>query len=195
MTTAPPPPAAEPAPALPPLLFLDVDGPLIPFGASRDQLPEGYPTYRSPHAAPASADANPLLPRLDPALGPRLLALPCELVWATTWLHEANACVSPWLGLPRLPVVEWPDPSPESAAADTRAGVHWKTRALTRWAARRPFAWADDEIGAADRQWVAAHHPAPALLLHVDARLGLTEDDFGTLEEWLRDVGNGAARR
>lgn len=58
-----------------PLLFLDIDGPLIPFGGT------GYPTY------PLAGDTggNPLLDRLDPALGPRSAALPCELVWATTW--------------------------------------------------------------------------------------------------------------
>lgn len=71
-----------------PLLFLDVDGPLIPFGATREQYPEGYPTY-----SPQEAGANPLLARVNPALGPRLLALPCDLVWATTWESEANECL------------------------------------------------------------------------------------------------------
>ncbi|WP_329115411.1 hypothetical protein [Streptomyces sp. NBC_01465] len=55
--------------ALRPLLFVDVDGPLIPFGATRHQLPDGYPTY-----APES-DAHRLLSRLDPRLGTRLAAL------------------------------------------------------------------------------------------------------------------------
>ncbi|NJP44596.1 hypothetical protein [Actinacidiphila epipremni] len=46
-----------------PLLFLDVDGPLIPFGATREQLPDGYPTY-----VPQGAGANPLLARVDPGV-------------------------------------------------------------------------------------------------------------------------------
>jgi hypothetical protein len=58
------------------LLFLDVDGPLIPFGAP-DRA------YRLHDGPPVSAD-HPLLPRVDPALGPRLTGLGCELVWATT---------------------------------------------------------------------------------------------------------------
>ena len=167
--------------ALPPLLFLDVDGPLIPFGATSAQVPHGYPTYPL-DGMPPGAEANPLLARIDPALGPRLAALPCELVWATTWMADANACVAPRLGLPPLPVVDWPEPSEE----DGRARLHWNTRALSRWAAGRSFAWVDDEITDADRAWVAAHHDRPCLLHRVDARLGLTDADFAALSAWLR---------
>ncbi|MEU7554337.1 hypothetical protein AB0B01_18700 [Streptomyces sp. NPDC044571] len=118
-----------------PLLFLDVDGPLIPFGATRQQRPYGYPTY-------GEDSAHPLPARIDPSLGPLLAALPCALVWATTWR-----------------------------------------------AAGRPFAWIDDEITDADRWWVAAHHPGPALLHRVDPAFGLTDADFTVLAAWLREVG------
>ncbi|WP_439678927.1 HAD domain-containing protein [Embleya sp. MST-111070] len=166
-----------------PLLFLDVDGPLIPFGASAEQYPDGYPTYRFvPHVP--DAFANPLLARVDPAHGARLAALGCDVVWATTWMHEANECVSPRLGLPRLPVVVWPEPAAVDAHAD-RAGLHWKTRALVAWAAGRPFVWVDDEIGDGDRAWVEAHHPAPALLHRVDAVHGLTAADYAALGAWV----------
>ncbi|KOX20258.1 hypothetical protein ADK67_30380 [Saccharothrix sp. NRRL B-16348] len=154
------------------MLFLDVDGPLIPFGAAR------YPTFGT------SAVDNPLLTRVDPAHGPRLAALPCEVVWATTWMTEANDAVAPRLGLPELAVVVWPEPS-EADERDERAGLHWKTRALVDWAAGRSFAWVDDELTDVDRAWVAVHHPGHALLHRVDARVGLTEADFVALEEWL----------
>ncbi|MFH8842793.1 hypothetical protein [Streptomyces sp. NPDC017868] len=153
------------------LLFLDVDGPLIPFGAS----PDPYPTY--PPAPPPSV--SPLLARLDPAQGDRLAALPYELVWATTWEEDANSWVAPRLGLPDLPLVTWVD-GPEEP------GLHWKTPALVAWAAGRPFVWVDDEIGAADRAWVAARHPGPALLHRVDAGTGLTATDFEVLAAWAR---------
>ncbi|MEW1829060.1 HAD domain-containing protein [Streptomyces sp. NPDC088196] len=157
------------------LLFLDVDGTLLPFGASRP-----YPVYE-PGFAPPVAAAPPLLTRIDPALGPRLAALRCELVWATTWMDDANVCVAPWLGLPQLPLVDWPDPAEETPIR----GLHWKTRPLVAWAAGRPFVWVDDEIHDADRAWVTAHHPERALLQRVDHRYGITVADFDAMETWL----------
>jgi hypothetical protein len=153
-----------------PIIFLDVDGPLIPFGGTG-------PRYRPADTRPG---AHPLLPRLDPADGPRLLALPGDLVWATTWQHEANEVIAPRLGLPALPVVTWP-----AAEEDPPAGVHWKTAGLVRWAAGRAFAWIDDEIGEADRRWVAARHDGPARLHRVDPRTGLVAADFAALTRWL----------
>ncbi|ROQ26228.1 hypothetical protein EDD98_5848 [Streptomyces sp. PanSC19] len=163
-----------------PLLFLDVDGPLIPFGAE----PQEYPTYALSTDL-READTNPLLARVDPQHGARLNALPCEVVWATTWMDEANECIAPLLGLQRLAVVVWPEPSVIDEQ-DERAGLHWKTRALVDWAAGRPFVWVDDEVTETDRSWVATHHEGPALVHRVDARLGLTDGDYATLAAWLR---------
>ncbi|MFD3516392.1 HAD domain-containing protein [Streptomyces sp. NPDC058657] len=163
-----------------PLLFLDVDGPLVPFGATRQQLPDGYPTYRA--GRHIEGGANPLIARVNPAHGPRLMALPCELVWATTWMSDANECLAPWLGLPELPVVNWSEPSDE----DEQDRLHWKTRDLLRWANGRPFAWVDDEITDTDRNWMEARRPGQSLLHRVDARRGMTDEDFATLDHWLR---------
>jgi len=167
------------SPAQRPLLFLDVDGPLIPFGATPEQFPSGYPTYTAA-SEPPDSDANPLLARINPALGPLLAALPYDLVWATTWMADANECVAPRLGLPQLPVVDWPDPPDD----DELGALHWKTRPLLAWAAGRPFAWVDDEITDADRAWAVAHHAGRCLLQRVDPSLGLQPDDFTTLSAW-----------
>ncbi|WP_217198298.1 HAD domain-containing protein [Streptomyces buecherae] len=162
-----------------PLLFLDVDGPLIPFGAE----PQQYPTYELGPALRGDG-ANPLLTRIDPQHGARLAALPCEVVWATTWMDEANECIAPLLGLQRLAVVAWPEPS-DIDDQDERDGLHWKTRALVDWAAGRPFVWVDDEATETDRDWIAAHHAGRAVVHRVDARTGLTDDDYALLAEWL----------
>ncbi len=122
--------------------------------------------------------SNPLLARIDSRHGVRLSALPCDLVWATTWMAEANEAISPLLGLPELPVVDWPD-------SDEEGPLHWKTRGLVEWAAGRPFVWVDDEITDADRVWVSAHHHGRALLHGVDARCGLTRADLIVIADWL----------
>jgi hypothetical protein len=90
------------------------------------------------------------------------------LVWATTWIADANQYIAPHLGLPELTVVIWPEASAAEEEQDERQGLHWKTRTLVRWAAGRTFAWADDEITSTDRAWVAMHHPGQALLHRVD---------------------------
>ncbi|MGK5550066.1 HAD domain-containing protein [Actinomadura kijaniata] len=156
-----------------PLLFLDVDGPLLPFG-------------EDPQRGPRAAAADSRLARLVPGVGRRLAELPCDLVWATTWEDAANDEIAARIGLPRLPVVNWPEPSGEQEREDRWFGLHWKTRTLVSWAAGRPFAWVDDEITDADRDWVAAHHRGRALLHRVEAFRGLSDEDFAALDQWLR---------
>jgi hypothetical protein len=115
-----------------PLLFLDVDGPLLPFGGS--PLP------------------------------------------------------GPGDGLPDLPVVTWPEPTGADEGEDQWFGLCWKTRTLVNWADGRPFAWVDDEVTDADRDWVSEHHPGPALLRTIDASCGLADQDFAALDAWLREL-------
>ena len=152
-----------------PLLFLDVDGTLLPFAGAAGQMDD---------------EPNPLLAGLSPEHGRRLAALPCDMVWATTWMAEANEVLAPRLGLPQLPIVDWPDDD------DDDGRLHWKTRHLVEWAAGRRFVWVDDEITDADRSWVAANHSSPALLHRVDPRHGLTDADYNTIAGWLMKDGS-----
>lgn len=163
--------------ALPlPLLVLDVDGTLLPYGCT------GPPADLEEWAAWQHA-GNPQLAEVDRAHGPRLLALPCSPYWATAWMADANEVITPLLGLPRRPVADLP----EAPLEDDGDRLHWKTRALVEAAAGRPFAWVDDEITGLDRAWVARHHRGPALLHRVDPVTGLTAADFCVLGGWVRD--------
>ncbi|MFJ5774181.1 hypothetical protein [Streptomyces sp. NPDC093094] len=168
-----------------PLLYLDVDGPLNPYAAKPERRPDGYTTHRmapegwlARQPAETGPRVRPLRVWLNPEHGSRLRGLSelYDLVWATTWGRDANSLIAPVLGLPELPVVDWPDmfgPGPD--------GTFWKTRHVLDHAGGRPFAWVDDELGDADRLFVEAHHPGSALLHRVDARHGLRPADFATL--------------
>jgi phosphoserine phosphatase len=70
-----------------PLLFLDVDGTLLPVGGAVPAENRDWTAWQS--------HGNPQLAKLDRAHGPGLLALPCDLVWATAWMHEANEVIAP----------------------------------------------------------------------------------------------------
>ncbi|MFD7692135.1 hypothetical protein [Streptomyces sp. NPDC059805] len=175
-----------------PLLYLDVDGPLNPYAAKPERWPDGYTTHRmkpegrlARHRDTPAHRVKPLRVWLHPGHGSRLrdLAERYELVWATTWGAEANTFIAPVLGLPELPVVEWP--GTDGGRVD---GTFWKTGPLVAHARGRPFAWVDDELGRADQDFVAARHGAPALLHRVDARLGLREPDFAALAAFAAEA-------
>ncbi|GHD97516.1 HAD domain-containing protein [Streptomyces alanosinicus] len=161
-----------------PLLFLDIDGPLNPYAAQAERRPEGYTTIRVPLGY-----RRPLQVWLNPEHGPALLRLGYELVWATSWMEEANVWIAPVVGLPTdLPYVDFGS----GLFAERPDGVHWKTEAIVAYAEGRPFAWVDDEQSPADTLYVRARHPGPALLHHVDPRLGLRAGDFAALREFAR---------
>ena len=159
-----------------PLLFIDVDGPLNPFRAGPSDL-EGYTVHRL-RPTGWEPPARPLDVWLNPDHGEELLALPYELVWATTWEDEANTMIGPVLGLPELPVVKLPGP------LDARHGLFFKTPVLAEYAQERPFAWIDDGITERDRVWLARNHIADVLPHRIDPAVGLWEKDFDLLADW-----------
>jgi hypothetical protein len=182
-----------------PLLYLDVDGPLNPFAAKPHQRPEGYETHRMMPPTwikqrEGMGRVKPLRVWLNPAHGPKLLALAdlYDLVWATTWEHDANTHIGPNIGLPVLPVVEWDD----RPRLDIVHGTFWKTKQLVGHAAGRSFVWVDDDFGRRDRTFVEHYHDGRALLHWVDPAKGLLDEDFETIEAWaigLSDVEGTAA--
>ncbi|MFD8482188.1 hypothetical protein [Kitasatospora sp. NPDC059673] len=172
-----------------PLLMLDVDGPIAPYGGFR--RPRGYRTHRvesqmwrQRQLDQGVRNPKPLRVWLHPEHGPALLALPFSLVWATAWRAEADEHLAPLLGLPKFPYVNW-----ESMHHGDPDGLHWKTRQLVTWADQQPFAWVDDEIEPQDTEWIAANHPGPALTLKIDHRYGLQPEHFAQLRRWAEEIG------
>ncbi|WP_210584715.1 HAD domain-containing protein [Streptomyces sp. GESEQ-35] len=173
-----------------PLLLLDVDGPLNPYRAlftrhrgyvTRRLHPSGWTNRQAPGSRRLRRG---LRVRLHPGHGARLRALPYELAWATTWMHEANEMIAPVIGLPGdLPVIEF-----TNLFAEDPDGLYWKTRRVVEWAAGRPFVWVDDMITDLDVRHVAEHHEGPALLLRIDPRLGLRDPEFARLERWAHSL-------
>ncbi|HEV7628964.1 MAG TPA: HAD domain-containing protein [Streptomyces sp.] len=173
-----------------PLLLLDVDGPLNPFAARWRLRPRGYATHRfkpadwiARHGPVPEEKVAFLRVWLKAEHGAQLTALPYELVWATAWRHGANTHIGPVLGLPVLPVLDWP-----SLFQPELDGLHWKTRQIVEWAQGRPFAWVDDGITQKEKRFVTAHHDGPSLLHWVDPRRGLRAKDFAALSEWAKHL-------
>ena len=160
--------------------------------AKPEKRPKGYTTLRVPQSPGLfegrrglTFSRRPLRVWLNPEHGPALLRLGYELCWATTWMADANRWIAPVLGLPELPFVDFGD----ALFQDRPDGVHWKTGPLVEYANGRPFAWVDDEQCDLDQAYVTTHHHAPALLHHVDPRIGLRENDFRSLAEFARSGG------
>jgi hypothetical protein len=152
-----------------PLLLMDVDGVLNPFAAPA--CPEGFAEFDIP-----GGDGEPT--RLCRAHGGwlRELARRYELVWATGWGADANAYLSPLLGLPNLPLVTFPpvpfEPREKVPAIAAYVGE------------RRPVAWVDDALVPEAHAWAAAR-AAPTLLLGTDPSRGLGRETVERLADWL----------
>ncbi|MDA0142562.1 HAD domain-containing protein [Solirubrobacter deserti] len=144
-----------------PLLLLDVDGVVCPLGdAAPDQVP-----IASTHV---SLSHHRLLPGWLAEL-----AKVFELVWATTWEHDANELLAPLLGLPDLPVIQF-------AGTVVGPGETVKLPAIRRFVDDRAFAWVDDRLGVDATAW-GAHRLAPTLLRDIDPASGLTRCDIDGL--------------
>jgi hypothetical protein len=148
-----------------PLLFMDVDGVLNPFGAT----PDGFDEF-----AFFPGEDEPV--RLTPVHGEWLVELGevFEIAWATGWGDHANRILAPHFGLPEYPVVVVPS---------TRFDPADKVPAVAAYAGERPAAWVDDIVTPEARAW-AARRAAPTLLLDVDPAVGLVRAQVDELLEW-----------
>jgi len=157
-----------------PLLLLDVDGVLNPLG----RRARGFRRYD------VTVGGEVYTVFLNRRHGAKLLALAeatgAELTWATTWEHLANEWISPRVGLPSLPVVEFTGPAPAAG------GVLSKTPHVAGFVKGRPFVWFDDAVGPEDVRYLEEHPDVGEfLLVEVDHRLGLTDEHLDQARDWL----------
>jgi len=171
-----------------PALLLDVDGVLNPL--SRPRQGAGFRRHHvqvSPGGSSVVAAGTTFTLWLSPRHGRMLrdLAAECglELVWATTWEHDANRSIGPAIGLPELAVIEFP-----LGRMDLReGGSHiWKLPAVEQAMAGRRFAWIDDDFEPDDVAWAADRTSSglPTLLVPCPPRTGLAQEHIDTVRAW-----------
>jgi hypothetical protein len=156
-----------------PVLFVDIDGVISLFDPDgRGELPGPFHWIDGvAHCIPS--DSGPLLERL---------ARYYELVWASGWEGLANEHLPTILEL-SIPEFRYLD-------FDGRASFgssDWKIAAIGEYAAGRPAAWIDDNIGAAGRRW-AELRETPTLVVETTPLAGITRAHTEQLVRWARAV-------
>jgi hypothetical protein len=153
-----------------PLLLVDVDGVLNPWRAF--EIPAGFREYSF------FPGDRVLLSEGHGALL-RELAGSFELVWATAWEHRANRLICPVIGLPELPVIEFP--------LGGRDFFFRKLPAVIESVGDRPCAWIDDEHRPDHDDW-ARDRGVPTLIVDIDPAVGLTARVAADLAEWAANL-------
>lgn len=169
-----------------PLILIDVDGVLNPFPPFGRRLGEEW------IRAKCSIDGHTIPVTLHPDHGPKLLKLAedtgAELVWATTWEHDANTHIGPLIGLPALPVIEVRRELQTLGSGID--GVMYKTPYVAKYVKNRPYVWFDDDLGPEDARYLAGRTGAHCLIT-VNDWTGLVDEDFDQAREWLTGLAGG----
>jgi hypothetical protein len=151
------------------LVLVDVDGVLSPFAAK--VKPDGFVEHKFRLAG--WSRRRPLRMWLNPGHGQALLAAAgdAELVWATSWEHQANTMMGPAIGLPVLPVIEF-------------HGDGSKFAAVARYAGDRPLVWLDDDFDLDTRArdaFLAERDGIATELVRVDPHMGIAGPELAAV--------------
>lgn len=174
-----------------PLVLLDVDGVLNPFGAAWSFEDDPAATAASHgfalHRLTTGSWSGTVALATWHGRVLRDIAESADIVWATTWNEDANAKIGPLLGLPLLPVLHL-EPGWDDA-------LFWKVPQIAQWLAEnhpgRDWIWLDDGVVNSDAAAVRGldSRVGPGVTYWVDPVVGLTARDFDLVWDWLAGTG------
>ena len=155
-----------------PLLLIDVDGVLNPLAVRRQgYVPPGFVAH--------DLDGLRVFLAREHGIWLTSLAVDFDLVWATSWEHDADRLIAERVGVPRgLPVITFEAP---------QTGWTAKLPDVIRFIGDRPGAWVDDALGTDEYAW-ASSRDVPTLLIQPDHRVGLTSAHIDQLRAFALEL-------
>lgn len=169
-----------------PVLVLDVDGVLNPFGPEPARSGFARHRYNGLNTAGEKVEFDVHLHPQHGAWIEALVALGVDAVWGTTWGDIANEWIAPRIGLTTdLPVLD------VGAHVSTRFGWTSKATAVLDHIGRdRPLAWLDDIFGGKEFGWAEGRSDrgVPTVVEQIDGSAGLAPATQTRVERWAEQV-------
>lgn len=160
-------------------LYLDVDG----------VINTGYPSWPRVAEKRVGNRHGEWLIRWSPDLLAELSSLDVNLVWTTTWTHDASGPLAEALDFDFGKGKRWLQRQP---GEDPFPSIHWKDRAILRDQGTdpAPYIWVDDELRAA--RWAqyepsVGHKLFTNLIVGPNPDMGITPEHIEKMRQFIHD--------